>query len=283
MKPPKFRYVAPRTLDEALQHLGSDPDAKVLSGGQSLMPLLAMRLAAPSILVDLQHVPGLTGVEDLGEHIRIGARVTHREIERSVVLADRVPILPSAARHIAHPQIRTRGTFGGSTAHADPSGEWPTVLLALGATIHVVGPRGTRTIEADDFFDGPFTSTMAENEILTHVTVPTTRTAWSFQEAAVKAGDYGLALIAATGTPQGGALADPRVSVGAAVGSVTRLGPVERLLEGATLTAALAEEAAEVAAESVTPISDIHGSSGYRRKLVGSLVRRAVVDLKNGA
>lgn len=283
MKPPRFKYVAPTTLEEALQHLGSDPDAKVLAGGQSLMPLLAMRLAAPSILVDLRYVPGLTDIEDRGDHVRIGARVTHREIHRSGLLADRVPMLPAAAGYIAHPQIRSRGTFGGSTAHADPSGEWPTVLLALGGTVHVAGPGGGRTIEIDGFFQGPFTSTLADDEILTHVSVPTTRTAWSFQEAAVKAGDYGLALVGATGTPRDGMLMDPRVSVGAAVGSVTRLRSVERLLDGAVLTAALAEEAAEVATQTVNPISDIHGSSDYRRKLVGSLVRRAVVELKNGA
>ncbi|SFB47604.1 carbon-monoxide dehydrogenase medium subunit [Nocardioides alpinus] len=247
------------------------------------MPLLAMRLAAPSILVDLQHVPNLSDIEDRGDHIRIGARVTHREIERSALLADRLPILSAAASHIAHPQIRSRGTFGGSTAHADPSGEWPTILLALSATMQAVGPHGNRTIEADDFFVGPFTSTLRDDEILTHVSIPTTRTAWSFQEAAVKKGDYGLALIAATGTPRGGVLVDPRVTVGAAVGSVTRLVAVERILTDEPLTDELAEEAAVAAAESVKPISDIHGSSDYRRKLVASLVRRAVVELKNGA
>jgi len=283
VKPPKFRYVAPRTLDEAVDHLAADPDAKVLSGGQSLMPLLAMRLAAPSILVDLQHVPGLDGIEDQGSSVLIGAGVTHREIERSDVIAQRLPILSSAVVHIAHPQIRSRGTFGGSTAHADPSGEWPTVLLALGATMHAVGPRGRRTIEADDFFVGPFTSTLAEDEILTHVSVPTTRTAWSFQEAAVKRGDYGLALVAATGIPRDGQLAEARVTVGAAVGSVRRLTDVERLLSQGPVTDALAQEAAVTAAASIDPISDIHGNSEYRRKLVASLVRRAVRELTNGA
>lgn len=283
MKPPKFRYVAPRTLDDAVAHLASDPDAKVLSGGQSLMPLLAMRLAAPSILVDLQHVPGLDDIEDQGTSLLVGARVTHREIERSSTVSERLPILSSAVGHIAHPQIRSRGTFGGSTAHADPSGEWPTILLALGATMHAVSPRGRRTIEADAFFVGPFTSTLAEDEILTHVSVPTTRNAWSFQEAAVKKGDYGLALVAATATPRDGQLVDPRVTVGAAVGSVRRLAEVERLLAGVPLTEAVADEAASTAAASIDPISDIHGSSEYRRKLVASLVRRAVRELKSGA
>lgn len=282
MKPPKFKYVAPTSLDEAVRHLGSDPDAKLLAGGQSLMPLLAMRLAAPSTLVDLQRVTGLTGIDDRGDHVHIGARVTHREIERSALLAKRAPIMPAAARHIAHPQIRSRGTMGGSIAHADPSGEWPTVLLTLGATLHVKGPGGHRAIEADDFFAGPFTTTMADDEILTKVAVPTTRTAWSFQEAAVKAGDYGLALVAATGIPHGGVLEDVRLSVGGAVGSVTRLSSTERILDSAALSTALADEAAEVAAQSVNPISDIHGSADYRRRLVGSLVRRAVVELKNG-
>ncbi|MEP9362792.1 xanthine dehydrogenase family protein subunit M [Nocardioides sp. CN2-186] len=283
MKAAKFKYVAPRSLEEALGHLGSDPDAKVLSGGQSLMPLLAMRLAAPSILVDLQHVPGLAEIEDLGDVIRVGARVTHRMIERSEMVAERVPILPEAAKHIAHPQIRSRGTFGGSTAHADPSGEWPTVLLALGATMHLVGPNGQRDVSADDYFVGPFMTSMNDSEILTHVTVPATRTAWSFQEAAVKAGDYGLAIVAATADVRSGRLADVRVSVGAAVGAVTRLATVEAALTDAELNEQKADEAARLAAESVRPIADIHGSSDYRRQLVSSLVRRAVIELKNGA
>lgn len=283
MKPPKFKYVAPRTLEEACEHLESDPDAKVLSGGQSLMPLLAMRLAAPSILVDLQYVPDLADIEDRGDHIRIGARVTHREVEQSNLIAERLPILSVAAQHIAHPQIRSRGTFGGATAHADPSGEWPTVLLGLGAVMHVVGPQGVRSIPADDFFRGPFTTSLDDTEILTHVSVPTTRTAWSFQERAVKAGDYGLALVAITATARDGALADPRVSIGGAVGSVTRLSSVERVLTEASLTAALADEAAAAAAQSLNPTSDIHGSGDYRRKLVASLVRRAALELTNGA
>lgn len=282
MKPPKFKYIAPSTLDEALHYLGSEPDAKVLSGGQSLMPLLAMRLATPSLLVDLQHVPDLSRIQEEGDRIHIGARATHSAVERSVLVANRVPILHAAARHIAHPQIRSRGTFGGSTAHADPSGEWPAVLLSLGAAIHVCGPQGSRTIEADSFFTGPFLTSMKDTEILTHVSIPTTRSAWAFQEAARKAGDYGLALIAITGIMQDRALADPRVSVGAAVGSVTRLTAVEELLAGAALAPELAEQAEHVAMNAVTPISDIHGSTEFRRRLVGNLVRRAVMDLQNG-
>lgn len=283
MKPARFGYVAPESLADAVGVLGSDADAKVISGGQSLMPLLAMRLASPSVLVDLRRVPGLSDVEDLGDVVRLGARVTHREIERSALLAERVPILPFAAGFIAHAQIRSRGTLGGSVAHADPSGEWPAVLLALGAVMEVAGPGGVRSIAADDFFVGAFTSSMADDEILTHVSVPTTRRAWAFQEAARKAGDYGLALVAVTGSVSGGVLSDPRVSVGAAVGAVTRLPEVERVLSGASLSAELAAEAERVAAESVDTIADIHGSGEYRRRLVGSLVRRAVLDLKNGA
>ena len=283
MKAAKFQYVAPSTLDEAIHHLGSDPDAKILSGGQSLMPLLAMRLATPSILVDLQHIPGLQHIDDTGDSLRIGTRVTHRSVEHSDVIAQRIPILTAAARHIAHPQIRSRGTFGGSTAHADPSGEWPTVLLSLAATMHVTGPAGERHINADDFFVGPFTSSMKAEEILTSVSVPTNRPIWSFQEAAVKAGDYGLAIVALTAQNANGPLTAPRLTVGAAVGTVTRLTEVEQLLATNTLSEDLAHEAGRIASETVRPISDIHGSSNYRRTLVGSLVRRAVLELTNGA
>lgn len=283
MKAAKFQYVAPSTLDEAIHYLGSDPDAKILSGGQSLMPLLAMRLATPSILVDLQHIPGLHHIEDNDTSLRIGTRVTHKTVEHSDVIAQRLPILGAAARHIAHPQIRSRGTFGGSTAHADPSGEWPAVLLSLGATVHVTGPAGSRDIAADEFFVGPFTSSMEPDEILTAVSVPTNRSVWSFQEAAVKAGDYGLAIVALTATTADGTLTDPRLSVGAAVGTVTRLTHVEDLLATTPLTEAVAHEAGRLASETVRPISDIHGSANYRRTLVGSLVRRAVLDITNGA
>lgn len=283
MKAAQFRYVAPTTLTEALEHLCSDPDAKILSGGQSLMPLLAMRLAAPSILVDLQHVAGLSGIEERDGRLRIGARATHKAVEHSSLVADSLPILSAAARHIAHPQIRSRGTFGGSTAHADPSGEWPTVLLALDATMHVIGPSGRREIQADAFFTGPFTTSMASVEILTHVSIPLSRRAWAFQEAARKAGDYGLALVAAAATLSDGQICEPRVSVGAAVGTVTRLAEVEQLLDGQTPSSELADRAGQVATETVKAISDIHGSEAYRRELVGTLVRRAVTDLTNGA
>lgn len=283
MKAAKFKYIAPRTLDEAIHHLGSDPDAKILSGGQSLMPLLAMRLATPSILVDLQHIAGLNRIENNGDRVRIGARVTHHVVEHSQLIAERLPILTAAARHIAHPQIRSRGTFGGSTAHADPSGEWPTVLLALGASIHVTGPNGERDIHADDFFVGPFTSSMNPDEILTAVSIPTDRPAWAFQEAAVKAGDYGLALIAVTAHRTNSQLNATRLSVGAAVGTVTRLTEVEDLLNTTPLSTNTAHAAGRIASETVRPISDIHGSSDYRRALVGNLVRRAVLELTNGA
>lgn len=149
--------------------------------------------------------------------------------------------------------------------------------------MHVRGPDGSREIEADDFFTGAFTTSMAATEILTHVSVPTGWTAWSFQEAAVKAGDYGLALVAAVARVTRGAITESRLSVGAAVGSVTRIKAVEELLAGATPTAALADEAGRLASESVSAISDIHGSSSYRRALLGTLVRRAVIDLENGA
>lgn len=282
MKPPKFKYVAPVDLDGVVQVLAAEPDAKIIAGGQSLMPLLAMRLAGPSVLVDLKDVPGLDRIQVGDAEVTIGAQVTHHAIEHSAALKDAVGILPAAARYIAHPQIRSRGTFGGSTAHADPSAEWPTVLLVLGATVNVVGSAGPRSIPIDDFFTGPFTSSMTPDEVLVSVTVPRTMRRWAFQEAARKAGDYGLAIVALTVEVADNRLGTPRLSVGGAVGTVTRLPAVEELLEGAPTgdeTARLAEAAA---ADAVNPISDIHGSSAFRRKLVGTLVRRAVLDLTNG-
>lgn len=280
MKPPRFKYVAPTTLQEVVGHLAADPDAKIVAGGQSLMPLLALRLAGPSVLVDLKDVPGLTGIEVGETEVRIGARVTHHEVEHSSALAQAVPLLPVAARHIAHPQIRSRGTFGGSTAHADPSAEWPTVLLALGGTVEVVGPVGARAIPVDEFFVGPFTSSMAPEEVLVGVRIPRTHRQWAFQEAARKAGDYGLAIVALTAEVADGRIKAPRVSVGGAVGTVTRLSAVEDVLEGASVDESTVARAEAVAAAAVDPISDIHGSAAFRRKLVGTLVRRALTDLE---
>lgn len=282
MKPPKFAYAAPSSLDEVVSLLTSEPDAKIIAGGQSLMPLLAMRLAGPSVLVDLRNVAGLDLI-DIGEsEVAIGAKVTHHAVEHSADLARVLPMLPRAAGHIAHPQIRSRGTFGGSTAHADPSAEWPTVLLALDAVIDVVGRAGPRSIQASEFFTGPFTSVMTPDEVLVSVRIPRTDRAWSFQEAARKAGDYGLAIVAATATLRDGAIHRARVSVGGAVGTVTRLAAVEQALEGMPIDDETAWHAESVAAAAVEPISDIHGSSTYRRRLVGTLVRLAVADLNEG-
>lgn len=283
MKPPKFSYIAPETLDHVVSTLAADPDAKIIAGGQSLMPLLAMRLARPTVLVDLKQVPGLDRLEVGPGEVTVGARVTHHTIEHSRDLADAVGLLPTAARYIAHPQIRSRGTFGGSVAHADPSAEWPTVLLAVGGTVQVVGPSGGRSIAVDDYFTGPFTSSMAPDEVLVSVTIPRTTRRWSFKEAARKRGDYGLAIVALTADVVDGRISSPRISIGGAVGTVSRLTAVEAVLDGATVGAETARLAESAATRAVDPISDIHGSAAFRRTLVGSLVRRAVLDLTNGA
>ncbi|MFD4327967.1 FAD binding domain-containing protein [Nocardioides sp. NPDC058538] len=283
MKPPKFKYIAPDNLADVVQLLAEEPDAKVVAGGQSLMPLLAMRLAGPSVLVDLRNVSGLQRIDVGDTEIRIGARVTHDAVEHSAALLAALPMLPTAARFIAHPQIRSRGTFGGSTAHADPSAEWPTVLLALDAVVDVVGPAGERSIPVDNFFTGPFTSSMAADEVLIAVRIPRDDRHWAFQETARKAGDYGLAIVAATAEITEGKIRGARFSVGGAVGTVTRLGAVEETLEGALAGDETSRRAESVAASTVEPISDIHGSSDYRRRLVGALVRRAVADLSKGA
>lgn len=282
MKPPKFTYIAPTSLEEVIGQLAADPDAKVISGGQSLMPLLAMRLARPSCLVDLRQVPGLDQIELVDGGVRIGARVTHSTIEHSALLAEQWPILAVAARHIAHPQIRSRGTIGGSVAHADASAEWPSVLLALGADIEVVGPQGPRTITVDDFFVGPFTSSLLDAEVVVAIRIPQSTRRWAFAEAARKSGDYGLALVAMSARIEQGRLVAPRVSVGAAVGTASRLMEVEQALDGAAVTDELPGQAAQAAIASVQPISDVHGSGDYRRNLVGALVRQAVTDMTKG-
>ena len=194
MKPPDFDYVAPTSIGDAVKALGSDTEAKVLAGGQSLIPLLAFRLASPSLLVDLARVEGLDHVSDEGDRLVIGAMTRQRRAERDPLVADRCPLLVESLRHVGHPQIRSRGTIGGSVAHADPAAELPGVVLALGGRVHVTGPGGDRTIEAEELFEGFLSTAIADDEILTAVEVPASgpRTGWSVVEITRRPGDYAL-------------------------------------------------------------------------------------------
>ncbi len=276
MKAAPFIYVAPSTVDDAVATMAADPDARVLAGGQSLTPLLAMRLATPSTLVDLGRIPGLSGVTAVGDELHIGAMTTQSDLERSELVADHCPLLVAAIKHVGHPAIRARGTIGGSIAHADPAAELPAVMLALDARVVVVGLGGSREVAAKDLVVGAFTTALRHDEVIVGVRLPTRIDGWSFLEVSRRVGDFALALVAVTLALDDGVVTDARVAVGGATRSSARAVDAERSLVGSRIDEAAAHEVARVAASELAMTADILGSADYRRHLVEVLVRRAV-------
>ncbi|MEW1858587.1 2,6-dihydroxypyridine 3-hydroxylase subunit NdhA [Pseudarthrobacter oxydans] len=278
MKLPAIRYASPASIEDACDLLSTDEDSKIIAGGQSLLPVMAMRLAQPSVVVDLGNVPGLTGLEEVGDYIRFGPMVTHATIVSSPAVAKHLPMMAAAGRHIAHPQIRNRGTLGGSLAHGDAAGEWPLVLLALNGMVEVQSVRGRRTIEADDLFVGPYMTSIASDEIITDVWIPSRPNGWGYGEFARRSGDYGLANVAVVLSTEGSRISDVRIAVGGAVGKIQRVPRAEDVLNGSELSPERAEVASEAGAKSLSYISDIHGSAEYRHGLVQELIRRTIVE-----
>lgn len=283
MKPAPFEYAAPESLQEAVSLLAANEgDAKVLSGGQSLMPLLNMRLARPEVLVDLARVPGLDYVRDDGGTLAIGAMTRQRSVELSPLVREKHPLVLAATLHVAHPQNRNQGTFGGSLAHADPAAEYPALAVALGAELKAVGPGGERTIAAEDFFVTYLTTDLEAAEILTEVRVPAlpAGAAWSFTELARRHGDYALAGVASYFTCGGDGRCDAARIVLFGVGAT----PLRaRTAEQALLGSRPDEKAFEAVRKAVLddvedPQSDIHASGEQRRALAAELTVRGLAD-----
>ncbi|MDX1623539.1 MAG: xanthine dehydrogenase family protein subunit M [Gemmatimonadota bacterium] len=282
MKPPPFEYRAPDSLGEALDLMGEHGwDAKPLAGGQSLVPAMNFRLAAPAILVDLQRIDGLAGIRETDGGLAIGAMTTQREAERSDRVAGLAPLLHEAMPFVAHPQIRNRGTVGGSVAHADPAAELPAVLLALGASFRAASrdEPGGRWIDAADFFQGLFATALSPEELLVEVAVPApaARSGAAFDEFSRRHGDYALAGVAAVvELDEAGRCADARATLLSVADGPFVAEAVPATLAGEEPTGeALADAAAAVAAE-IDPPSDIHASAEYRRHLAEVLVRRTL-------
>lgn len=282
MKPPPFEYRRPGTLEEALEVLAREgPEAKVLAGGQSLVPAMNFRLAAPAVLVDLNRIEALDFVTERDGGVAIGAMTRQRAAERSPVVADRTPLLAEALPHVAHPQIRNRGTIGGSLAHADPSAELPAVALALSARLRAVraaDPEG-RWIEADDFYPGLFATALEPDEILVEVEVPGTppRTGVAFEEFARRHGDYALAGVAAVVTlGEDGRCARARIALLSVADRPVRASAAEATLAGEEPAGEVLRAAAAAGGGEIDPPGDIHAPAAYRRHLVEVLVRRAL-------
>lgn len=283
MKPAPFAYVDPRTVEDAIALLEEHGmDAKMLAGGQSLVPLLNMRLARPAVLVDINRVAGLDYIRDVDGTIAIGAMTRQRAAERSEVVREKLPLLHEAMTFIAHPQIRNRGTIGGSLAHADPAAELPAIALVLEAEFQIAGPSGTRTVPAKDFFVTYLTSCLEPSEILTEVRFPLLPpgAGWSFIELSRRHGDFALAGVAATLTlSNSGTIADARIALFGVGATALRANAAEAMLHGQRPSEQLFAEAGASAAQSIEePLSDIHASAEYRRDLARVLTRRALTE-----
>jgi carbon-monoxide dehydrogenase medium subunit len=280
MKPAAFRYHAPKTIDEAVAMLAeyAPDDGRVLAGGQSLVPTMAFRLARPHHLIDINGIAALDRIAVENDRLVIGAGVRHQAFRRPVVEGPLGELLSAVMHHIAHYPIRTRGTFCGSVAHADPASEWCLVAATLGAEMVARSTRGIRVIGAKDYFQGIMTTALEPDELLAEVRLPllpaTTR--WGFYEFNRRAGDFALGMALVTYDVANGVIAAPRVGVGGAEAHARRIPQAEAQLEGAPPGTAAFTAAGAAAAAAIDPLTDAQTDAIYRRELVAVVTRRAL-------
>jgi len=280
VKPAAFEYLAPRSVEEAVALLAErGEDAKVIAGGQSLVPMMAFRLATPAALVDLNGVSELDHARVDRDTLVLGATARHRSAQELSGLRERCAMVAEAVDLIGHPAIRNRGTVGGSVAHADPAAEWPALLLALDGEVDAVGPSGRRTIGAADLFQTYFTTALAPVEILTEVrlTLPAGAVGSAFVEVAQRHGDFAVAgagclMVVA----DDGSVADARLVLIGVRDTAVRSVAAETILRGASPTDLVLDEAANAIGSEIDPVSDVHGSSEYRRRVAIAVARRAL-------
>jgi carbon-monoxide dehydrogenase medium subunit len=265
--PAHFEYEIAGSVEEAVELLGSREDAKLLAGGHSLIPAMKLRIARPGTLVDIGRIGELSYVREDGDAIAIGALTRHHDVATSDVLRQRCAIVASAAAEIGDPQVRHRGTIGGSVSHGDPASDMPGVLLTLDAEFVIVGPGGRRTVPAAEFFTGVFETALGEQEVLTEIRVPELSGGWDYQKFARRKQDWATVAVAAVASNAGA-----RVGLVSMGGTPLRAKAVEEALAGGADIAA----AAEKADEGTEPSSDVAGSADYRRHLVRVLTRRAL-------
>jgi aerobic carbon-monoxide dehydrogenase medium subunit len=278
MIPAAFDYYAPTTVDEALGLLREHPDAKVLAGGQSLMPALRLRLAAPDTIVDIGKVDNLRGIRDDGDALVIGAMTPHFTVESDPLVREHAKLISLATATVGDPQIRHRGTFGGSLAHADPAADLPVVAVALDASFVIAGAGGSRTVPASEFFQGVFSTALADDELLVEVRVPK-YTGWGahYEKFNRVAQGWSIVSVAAAVRLDGDRIAEARVGLGNMGSTPVRATAVEAALVGQPATADAVREAAARAADGTSPVSDSNGDADYRRHLATVLTRRAVL------
>ncbi len=285
MIPASFDYIAVETVPEAVAELVKHGDeSKLLAGGHSLIPLMKLRLSTPSFLVDIGRVKDLNYIRRTDGHIAFGALTTHHDIEFSDLVKEQLPLLASAASQIGDPQVRNRGTIGGAAAHADPSGDYPTCLLALDAEFDVTGPKGRRVIKASDFFVGTFTSALQPNEVLTEIRVPAppAGTRGTYLKFSRRSQDWAIVAVAAQATVKDRKFQEIRIGLTSMGGTPLRASAVEAALRGKNADADTIRKAAGKAAEGTDPPQDLNGSPDYRRHLATVLTRRALEQLTAG-
>ncbi|HEY2206786.1 MAG TPA: xanthine dehydrogenase family protein subunit M [Pseudonocardia sp.] len=282
MIPAQFDYVRPTTVADAVSALATGlengEDVKVLGGGQSLLPVLRLRLAAPTLVVDLGGIAELRGVREDGDQIVVGAMTTHHDVVRNDLLREHVGLVPDAAATVADPQVRHRGTLGGSLSHADPAGDLGAVALALGASFVIVGPEGPRTVSAEEFFVDLFTTTLEENELLTEVRFPR-YTGWRhhYEKFNRTAQAWSMVAVAVALRTEGGTIAEARVGLTNMASTPIRATAVEQALVGQPATEEAVRAAAEHAADGTSAPSDADAAADYREHLARVLTGRAVL------
>lgn len=281
MKPAAFEYVRAESIEQAVNALaGAGGDGKIIAGGQSLVPMMNFRLVKPSVLVDINRIPGLENIERRGTRISLGALVRHRMTASDPLIAENVPVLHHAMKHVAHLTVRNRGTFCGSICHADPAAEMPMIAQLLNAEIHIVSPTGERCLSAKDFFAGALVTALEPDEIVTKVDIDQLApdAGWGFGEFARRHGDYALAAVAVTMLRRDGVASDVRAAVMGVGEMAMRVTEVETLLEGHEIDSDIIDVAVDALRSTIEPNSDLHASADYRRHLCGELMRQAISD-----
>jgi carbon-monoxide dehydrogenase medium subunit len=285
MIPPGFDYHAPRSLGDAIQLLGSlGGDAKLLAGGHSLLPMMKLRFAQPAHLIDLNRIDALRGIREDGPTVVIGAMTVENELIRSPILREKVPLLPAAARQIADPQVRNRGTIGGDIAHGDPANDHPALAIALDAVFVLEGPKGRREVRADAFFQGTYATDMAEDEILVEIRVPAfgPKTGYAYEKLKRKTGDWATAAAAVVLRMDGGSVSHARIALTNLAPTALRATDAEAALLGKPLADAVVSDAAARAMAICDPAEDLRGDRDYKIAMAGQMVRRALAKAAAG-
>jgi aerobic carbon-monoxide dehydrogenase medium subunit len=277
--PPSFDYHAPRSMGEALALLSSlGSDAKLLAGGHSLLPLMKLRFAQPAHLIDLGLVPELRGIREEGGNVVIGAMTTEAELLASALIRNKVPLLAEGAAQIADPQVRYKGTIGGDISHGDPGNDHPALMLALDATFVLTGPKGARSVKADGFFLGLYSTQLAPGEILTQIRIPipAAGSGWSYQKLKRKTGDFATAATAVLLEMRGANVAKVAIALTNAGPAALRVKAAESALAGKPINAASLGEAARLAMSICEPAPDLRGDAAYKTAMCGEMTRRAL-------